>query len=45
LGDVSGVAPDSSERPLKMAGFPQELEHFDNAQSFCDWTLTYIAPE
>lgn len=44
-GGVSGVAPESSERPFKMAGFPKELEHFEDAQNYRDWTFTYIAPE
>ena len=45
LGGVSGVAPDSSAQPLKIAGFPAELEHFEDAESYRDWTFTYIAPE
>lgn len=40
-GNVIGVYPKSSDRPLKRAGFPQVLIAFTNAAHYSDWKFTY----
>lgn len=40
-GAVIGVYSTSQVKPIKQAGFPQELQHFTNAQHYSDWKFFY----
>lgn len=40
-GAVIGVHSTSQVKPIKQAGFPQDLQHFTNAQHYSDWKFFY----
>jgi type II secretory pathway pseudopilin PulG len=40
-GRITGVYPNSNDKPLKRAGFPNELAVFATAQHYSDWKFIY----
>ena len=41
-GGIAGVTSASESTPTKQANFPLELEHFEGAQSYRDWTFEFL---
>lgn len=41
-GGISGVASQSSEKPLKTGNFRQGYEEFASATSYMEWTFEYV---
>lgn len=40
-GNIVGVASKSEKQPIKVSGFPGELEYFKDADSYQDWLFIY----
>lgn len=38
---ISGVASSSSDRPLKVGNFPDEIKEFAGKEKYSDWIFTY----
>ena len=39
---ISGVASTSQEKPLKVGGFPDDLQDFNEKQHYSDWLFVYL---
>ncbi len=40
---ISGVASTSQDKPLKVGGFPDDLQDFTDKQKYSDWQFVYVA--
>lgn len=40
-GNIVGVASKSNKQPIKKAGFPKSLSHFEDAETYEDWLFVY----
>lgn len=43
-GGIKGVFSKSTEKPLKVGGFPAEYQAFERAKRYSDWKFTYNPP-